>query len=57
MDRKGKTRRGIYRARKSGRRTLIEFASVKAHMAALPAAKFTPPLIRKPSRQSSRGRA
>ena len=40
-------RRGIYRAKKAGRRTLIEFASVKAHTAALPSAKFAPPRERR----------
>jgi hypothetical protein len=40
---KDKLRRGIYRAKKSGRRTLIEFASVKAAAEALPTATFAPP--------------
>jgi hypothetical protein len=40
---KDKLRRGIYVAQKSGRRTLINFASVKAHAASLPAATFAPP--------------
>jgi hypothetical protein len=50
---KDKLRRGIYKARKSGRRTLIEFASVKSHLADLPAAKFAPP-PRKSSRRGGR---
>ena len=40
---KHKLRLGMYRARKSGRRTLVEMASVKQHLAALPDAKFAPP--------------
>jgi hypothetical protein len=39
---KQKLRSGIYRAKKSGRRTLIEFASVKAAAESLPVAKFAP---------------
>ncbi|WFU09096.1 hypothetical protein QA646_17780 [Rhizobium sp. CB3090] len=37
-----KLRRGIYRAKKSGRRTLIKFATVKAHLDQLPDASFAP---------------
>jgi hypothetical protein len=37
-----KLRRGIYRARKSGRRTIVEFASIREHWASLPPAKFLP---------------
>jgi hypothetical protein len=44
---KDKLRRGVYRAKKSGRRTLVEFESVKAAAAALPDAKFAPPRTRK----------
>jgi hypothetical protein len=40
---KDKLRRGIYVAQKSGRRTLISFASVKTHAGSLPAATFAPP--------------
>jgi excisionase family DNA binding protein len=36
-------RQGVLQARKSGRRTLIEFASVKQHAASLPAATFAAP--------------
>jgi hypothetical protein len=36
-------REGHYKARKSGRRTLIEFASVKAFMSKLPVATFAKP--------------
>jgi hypothetical protein len=36
-------REGILRARKSGRRTLVEFVSLKERNAALPVAIFTPP--------------
>jgi hypothetical protein len=41
---KDKLRRGIYRAKKSGRRTLIIFSTVKDHLASLPDAKFAPPV-------------
>jgi hypothetical protein len=44
---KNKLRLGIYRGKKSGRRTLIEFPSVKAHAAALPVARFAPPRHRR----------
>ena len=40
---KMKLRQGIYRAKKSGRRTIIIFESVKAHWATLPDAKFLAP--------------
>jgi hypothetical protein len=40
---KEKLRLGIYRAKKSGRRTIIDFQSIKEHWAALPEAKFLPP--------------
>jgi hypothetical protein len=43
---KDKLRRGIYRAKKSGRRTLIEMASVKSHLGDLPDAKFAKPAKR-----------
>jgi len=33
---------GIYKGKKSGRRTMIVFAGVKARVAALPDAKFAP---------------
>jgi hypothetical protein len=40
-----KLRRGIYRAKKSGRRTLIELASVDEDLDRLPDAKFGTPII------------
>ena len=40
-------RQGIYRAKKSGRRTLIVFASVKERMENLPDAKFAKPIKRR----------
>jgi hypothetical protein len=40
---KDKLRRGVYRGRKSGRRTLVEFASVKEAWLSLPIAVFSPP--------------
>jgi hypothetical protein len=40
---KNKLRQGFYRARKSGRRTLVEMASVREHLATLPEAKFATP--------------
>lgn len=43
---KDKLRRGIYLAKKSGRRTLVIYESVKAHNASLPLASFTPPTRR-----------
>jgi hypothetical protein len=48
---KQRLREGTYRARKAGRRTLIEYASVKAHAADLPAAQFAP--ARRQSRPDS----
>jgi hypothetical protein len=39
-------RRGIYKARKSGRRTLVEFESVKNRAETLPIATFAPPTRR-----------
>ncbi len=46
---KRKLREGIYRAKKSGRRTLIELASVRGYVASLPEAKFAPPRPRRVS--------
>ncbi len=43
-------RRGVLRARKAGRRTLIEYDSVKEFAAALPKAKFAAPR-RKPGEE------
>lgn len=43
---KDRLRRGIYTARKSGRRTLVEFSSVKAFAKTLPTATFAPPVDR-----------
>jgi hypothetical protein len=40
---KAKLRAGRYRAKKSGRRTIIIFSSIKADVEALPDAKFAPP--------------
>jgi hypothetical protein len=40
---KDRLRRGEYTARKAGRRTIIEPASVRAIWAALPRAQFAPP--------------
>jgi hypothetical protein len=40
---KDKLRRKKYRAKKSGRRTLIDLSSVDEHLAALPEAKFATP--------------
>ena len=40
---KNKLRLGTYQARKSGRRTLVVYASVKEANEALPEAKFAPP--------------
>jgi hypothetical protein len=39
---KDRLRRKIYRAKKSGRRTLIDPASIREHFAALPDARFRP---------------
>jgi hypothetical protein len=44
---KDKLRRGVYRGRKSGRRTLVEFASVKEAWLNLPVATFAPPRRRR----------
>jgi hypothetical protein len=44
---KERLRDGTYRARKSGRRTLVEFASVKEHAVKLPKAEFAPPHVRR----------
>jgi hypothetical protein len=43
---KFKLRDGTYRAKKSGRRTLVSWASVKADLNNLPDAKFAPPRAR-----------
>jgi hypothetical protein len=43
---KHKLRLGIYKAKKSGRRTIIVYSSVKQHFANLPEAKFLPPTRR-----------
>ena len=40
-------RRGILKAKKAGRRTIVEFAGVKARAANLPVAKFAPPRERR----------
>jgi hypothetical protein len=40
---KQKLRSGVYKAKKSGRRTLISYESIKTAWADLPAAKFSPP--------------
>jgi hypothetical protein len=40
-------RKGVLKARKAGRRTLVDFASVKARAASLPDAKFAPPRDRR----------
>jgi hypothetical protein len=50
---KAKLRAGIYRAKKSGRRTLVVFDTVKRHMAELPDVKFAAP----PRKNSKRGRS
>jgi hypothetical protein len=39
---KNKLRRGIYRGRKSGRRTIVEFKSVREAWDKLPEAKYSP---------------
>lgn len=39
--------RGIYRGKRAGRRTLVEFASVKERLANLPDAKFAAPRERR----------
>jgi hypothetical protein len=53
---KDKLRRGVYRGRKSGRRTLVEFASVKEAWLNLPVAKFAPPRPRRRTAQSENQR-
>jgi hypothetical protein len=40
---KHRLRLGIYKAKKSGRRTLVIFATVKTHTKSLPDAMFAPP--------------
>lgn len=50
---KNKLRLGIYRAVKSGRRTLIDPASVQEHIENLPPAKFSRPKPRKRGRQAA----
>jgi hypothetical protein len=42
-------RRGALKAKKAGRRTLVEFAGVKERAANLPDAKFAPPRERRRS--------
>jgi hypothetical protein len=54
---KDKLRRGIYKAKKSGRRTLVDVASVKAHLADLPDAKFAKPRTKAQSAQSAQSAA
>jgi hypothetical protein len=44
---KQKLRAGTYKAKKSGRRTIIIFSSIEKAWEALPAAKFQPPKPRK----------
>jgi hypothetical protein len=44
---KQKLRNGTYKAKKSGRRTIIVYQSVVAHWNSLPDAKFCKPLRRK----------
>jgi hypothetical protein len=46
---KDKLRRGVYRASKSGRRTIVEWQSVTEAWAGLPIAKFAPPRPRRVS--------
>jgi excisionase family DNA binding protein len=46
-----KLRLGIYRALKSGRRTLVEFETVKRHLATLPPAKFAKPVRKSQGRR------
>jgi hypothetical protein len=48
-------RQGVLEARKSGRRTLVVFESVKRHAAALPDAKFAAPRPRGSVAQVERG--
>jgi hypothetical protein len=47
-------RAGVLKAKKSGRRTLVTFASLKASIANLPDAEFLPP--RTKAKSSRRGR-
>ena len=49
---KTKARLGIYRAWKSGRRTLIDPQSVKDHIASLPVATFLPMPTRRASKRA-----
>jgi hypothetical protein len=44
---KQRLREGIYKAKKSGRRTLIVFDTIKSYIASLPDAKFAPAPPRK----------
>jgi hypothetical protein len=44
---KQRLRAGEYRAKKAGRRTIVEYGSVKEVWASLPDAKFMPPRQRK----------
>jgi len=44
---KNKLRHGIYRGRKSGRRTIVIYESVKTAWESLPAAKFAAPRERR----------
>ena len=44
---KQRLRDGVYKAKKSGRRTLIIFDTIKNYVATLPDAKFAPPAARK----------
>jgi hypothetical protein len=39
---KDRLRKGQYRARKAGKRTLVEFSSIHEHWEGLPRAKFAP---------------
>ena len=52
---KDRLRRGEYRARKAGRRTIIEPASVREVWAKLPIAKFAPPRVRRNARSTQPG--
>jgi hypothetical protein len=47
---KERLRKGEYRARKAGRRTIIEPASVREVWANLPVAKFAAPRVRRSAR-------
>jgi hypothetical protein len=46
---KEKLRNGTYKARKSGRRTIVELSSVHEAWKKLPVAKYAPPRTRKSS--------